>query len=209
MAEQAQGGPIEFYFDFSSPYGYLASCVVDDVGKTLGREVVWYPILLGAVFKVTGNKPLMHQPLKGDYLAHDMERFARLLGQPYQKPMRFPFNAVAACRAFYWLEEKSATKAKALAKAVFRGAYEFSRPVDEPDLLVTELEDQLGNWSVNSDQLRKALTDQRIKDLTRQKVEQAMEKGVFGSPYFIVDGEPFFGVDRLGQLQHWVEKGGW
>lgn len=209
MSMNNNAAPIEFYFDFSSPYGYLASQVIDDVGKELGRPVLWRPILLGAIFKITGNKPLMDQPLKGDYLKHDIARFARLLKVPYVEPPRMPFPAVAACRAFYWLAEKSEKKATQMAKAVFKGAYHHGRPVDDPEILLVELEDQVGNWAVNVEQMRAAMSDQRIKDMTRKKVEEAVKKGVFGSPYFIVDDEPFFGVDRLGQLQHWVKSGGW
>ena len=63
--------PLEFWFDFASPYGYLASTQIDSIAARHGRTVRWCPILLGAVFKVSGMKPVMEQPLRGEYLAHD------------------------------------------------------------------------------------------------------------------------------------------
>ncbi|MBI2225012.1 MAG: DsbA family protein, partial [Betaproteobacteria bacterium] len=72
--------PIDFYFDYSSPYGYFAAMKIDDLAARHGRSVNWKPILLGAVFKVTGGKPLPSLPLKGDYAKRDMARSARFLG---------------------------------------------------------------------------------------------------------------------------------
>ena len=69
--------PLDFWFDFASPYGYLASTQIDDIAARHGRTVRWRPILLGAVFKVSGMKPVMDQPLRGEYLTHDAPRFAR------------------------------------------------------------------------------------------------------------------------------------
>ena len=73
--------PIEFFFDFSSPYGYLTAQVIEDFGKRYGREIAWKPFLLGALFQVTGQKPLLDMPVKGDYARKDLQRSARSLGQ--------------------------------------------------------------------------------------------------------------------------------
>jgi 2-hydroxychromene-2-carboxylate isomerase len=86
--------PIEFFFDFSSPYGYLASRKIDELGTRFGRQVVWKPILLGAVFKLTGGGPLVSIPMKGDYANHDFARFARLLGVPFKLTDPFPFSSI-------------------------------------------------------------------------------------------------------------------
>jgi 2-hydroxychromene-2-carboxylate isomerase len=93
--------PIDFYFDFSSPYGYLAAEQIDALGARHGRDVVWRPILLGVVFQQTGGQPLLNIPLKGGYARHDLARSARLLGLPFKLPDSFPFMSVAACRAYY------------------------------------------------------------------------------------------------------------
>src|SRR5262245_46068135 len=109
--------PIEFYFDFSSPYGYLASTQIDALAARHGREVAWRPFWIGAAFKVTGQRALVEQPLRGAYAERDFARSARLLSVPFRKPPNFPFFALAASRAFYWLGGDG--RARALAKAVF------------------------------------------------------------------------------------------
>ena len=73
--------PLDFYFEFASPYGYLASTQIDALAGRHGRTVAWRPIMLGAAFKQTGARPLMQTPLKAPYLLHDVPRFARLLGR--------------------------------------------------------------------------------------------------------------------------------
>ncbi len=90
--------PIEFFFDFSSPYGYIASRRIDDLGARHGRAVIWRPILLGAVFKLTGMTPLTEIPMKGDYAKHDFARTARLHGLPFAMPEPFPFSGLSAKR---------------------------------------------------------------------------------------------------------------
>src|SRR5690606_28310302 len=88
--EAAMSAPIDFYFDFSSPYGYLASTRIDAIAARHGRSVDWHPILLGAVFKATGGAPLASIPLKGPYSERDMARSARLMEVPFRLPSRFP-----------------------------------------------------------------------------------------------------------------------
>ena len=97
---------IDFYFDFSSPYGYLAAERIDGIASKHGCTVTWRPMLLGAVFQKIGGSPLVDQPLKGPYSRHDMLRSARLHGIVFNVPDNFPVNSIAACRAYYWLAEK-------------------------------------------------------------------------------------------------------
>ena len=111
--------PILFYFDFYSPYGYLASLKIDDIAARYEREVAWKPILLGPVFKASGNTPLVSQPLKGNYSKHDFVRSARYFKAPFGLPDPFPIATVAAARAFYWLYDRDPVKAKSLAKRLF------------------------------------------------------------------------------------------
>ena len=98
--------PIDFYFDYSSPYGYIAALKIDDLAARYGRSVIWKPILLGAVFKVTGGKPLPTLPLKGDYSKIDIARSARFHNLPYKFPSKFPIAGQAPSRAFYWVNDQ-------------------------------------------------------------------------------------------------------
>jgi 2-hydroxychromene-2-carboxylate isomerase len=193
--------PVDFYFDFSSPYGYLASTQIDDLAKRHGREVAWHPFLLGAAFKVTGQKPLVEQPLRGAYHAHDFERSARLLGVPFKPPANFPFFALAASRAFYWLG--GGDKAKQLAKAVFQAAFGQGGDVT-PIPVVAALARNLGIEGLEQG-IELPETKAKLRDVT----DQAIAAGIFGSPFFIVDGEAFWGHDRLGQVDRWLATGGW
>jgi 2-hydroxychromene-2-carboxylate isomerase len=193
--------PIDFYFDFSSPYGYLASTEIDALAARHGRSVTWRPFVLGAAFKLTGQRALTEQPLRGDYARRDFARSARLLGVPFKLPDPFPFFALAASRACYWLEEPS--QAKALAKAVYHAAFGEGRDIT-PVPVVAEIARGLGIQGLEQG-LEQPATKARLRDAT----DQALARGVFGSPFFIVDGEPFWGHDRLDQLDRWLATGGW
>ena len=93
--------PVEFFFDFSSPYGYLASERIEGIASRHGRSVLWHPFLVGAAMKVSERKPLLSIPLIGDYAVHDIERFSRYWNIPLAIPSHWPIATVAACRAFY------------------------------------------------------------------------------------------------------------
>src|SRR5215471_5212090 len=95
--------PIDFYFDFSSPYGYLASQKIGDLATKHDREVAWHPILLGVIFRRTGTGPLTEIPLKGDYSRRDFARSARFHGLPaFRMPSRFPIPSQAPARIVLW-----------------------------------------------------------------------------------------------------------
>jgi len=197
--------PIEFYFDFSSPYGYLAAQRVDEVAEEHERDVLWRPFLLGVVFKTTGSQPLLNVPMKGDYARHDLARSARLFEIPFTIPKVFPFMSVAACRAFYWLEESDPEAAKDLALALYDRAFGEAESIAEPKE-VAEVAAELGH---DADEVLVALQNPRIKDRLKSEVEAALKKGVFGSPFFIIDREAFWGYDRLEDVSLWLDTGGW
>jgi 2-hydroxychromene-2-carboxylate isomerase len=197
--------PIEFYFDFSSPFGYLASEKIDALAAKYGREVVWRPFLLGAVFKITGGLPPMMVPIKGEYYKRDFPRSARYHGVDYRQPTAFPINSVAPSRAFYWLDAKDSARAKALARALYR-AY-FTEDVD-----ISNAENCVAvaaKMGLAADAVRAGMNDAAVKDRTKAEVERAIAKGAFGSPYIVIDGEPFWGADRLDQVDKWLATGGW
>jgi 2-hydroxychromene-2-carboxylate isomerase len=197
--------PLEFYFDFYSPYGYLASTRIDALAKKHGREVIWRPFLVGVTFALTGTRPLLDIPLLGDYSLHDMRRCARDQGVPFQLPENFPKAALAPSRAFYWLVDAQPETAKALARAVYHATFGEGRDGTDPQL-VADLAAPLG---VDREQLLAAIQTPEAKARLKQETETAVERGVFGSPYIFVDGEPFWGNDRLEQVDRWLATGGW
>jgi len=196
---------IEFYFDFSSPYGYLAAQRIDAIAARHDRAVAWRPFLLGAIFKTTGSKPLLEIPLKGGYAARDLQRSARRLDVPFRLPEPFPFAAVAASRAFYWAWDEDSADARELAKALYHAAFGEGRSIAQP-AEVAEVAAALG---YNREETLAALADPKVKERLRDEVARAERKGVFGSPYILVDGEPFWGHDRLHEVETWLASGGW
>ncbi len=126
------GAPVDFYFEFSSPYGYIASQLVDGFSKRTEREIRWRAFLLGPVFKATGSAPLVDIPMKGEYSRHDFARSARFHGVPFSMPPKFPIGTVAAMRAFYWADAKDPALAQRLAKALYTAYFVDGRDISEP-----------------------------------------------------------------------------
>lgn len=207
MAESEKGGdPILFYFDFSSPFAYLAAHKLNEIAKLYGREVDWRPTLLGAVFKINGNKPLMDQPLKGAYARRDLERCARLMGIPLSFPESFPFLSVAAARAVWWLKGRgNEALAQKLALALFDAAFQNEQAINSADAVIG-IASELG---IDAGELRAALNDPAVKERLKIEVDASIEAGVCGAPFFVVDGEPFWGADRLDHVERWLSTGGW
>jgi 2-hydroxychromene-2-carboxylate isomerase len=196
---------LDFYFDFSSPYGYIGSHKIEALAAKHGRAVNWRATLLGAAFKVTGGKPLPEMPLKGDYAKRDFQRSAKFHGVPFRMPSQFPVSTVPAVRAFWWLHDKQPQQAVALAKALYKAYFVDDLDISSADNVVKVA----ASVGCGADDARAALADQAVKDRTKAEVDAAIAKGVFGSPYVIVDGEPFWGVDRFDQLDKWLATGGW
>jgi len=198
-------GTIEFFFDFSSPYGYLGAHKIDEIAANEGREVSWKPIMLGAAFKATHNRPLIEQGIKGDYAVHDCQRFARFMDVPWTLPDPFPIVTLAAARAFYWLDDTDPALAKRFARAAYHAYFGEGRDIS-PQPVVCEIAKGLG---VDGVDLLAAVNDPAIKERLRRETDAALARGVFGSPFVIVDGEGFWGADRLWMVKKWLQTGGW
>lgn len=197
--------PIDFYFDFSSPYGYFAATQIEKLAAQHGREVVWRPILLGAVFKVTGQQPLPTIPLKGSYAKHDLARGARLLNIPFKFPSKFPIAGQAPSRAYYWVADKDRARGIRLAQALYHAYFAEDRDISSPEV-TANVAAKLG---LDRAQIITALGEPAVKERLKTEVDAAIERGVFGSPYIVIDGEPFWGADRLDQVGKWLATGGW
>lgn len=196
---------IDFWFDFSSPYGYLAAEQIDAVAARHGRDVRWHAILLGPLFKVVGTAPLTTLPVKGDYSAHDFVRTARLLGIPFTMPGNFPVATQVAARAFYLVQDQSPVKAKQFARLVYRAYFTGGQDITDVSVIMA-LAAQAGADTIS---MEPRLGAEDIKQRVRDEVDAALKAGVFGSPFFKVDGEPFWGNDRLPHLEEWLRRGGW
>ncbi len=195
--------PLDFYFDYSSPYGYFAAMKIDSLAAKHGRSVIWKPILLGVVFKVTGGQPLPSLPLKGAYALRDILRSARFYAVPYEQPTKFPVATQAPARAFYWANQRDPALAKKLAQTLYQAYFVDDRDISSPEITA----DVAATLGLKRDEVLAALNDPVVKDKLKNEVEAAIKLGVFGSPYFIIDGEPFWGIDRLEQIERWLAHG--
>lgn len=197
--------PIQFYFDFASPYGYMAATKISALAAKHGRVVEWKPILLGVVFKVTGAVPLPSAPLKGDYSRRDMERSARLFKVPFNLPSKFPIAGQSPARVIYSLEAQGAIRQEEVTLALYRAYMVDDRDISSPETTA----DVAASVGLDRQKILDVIADPVMKEKLKLETEGAIARGVFGSPYVIVDGEPFWGFDRLEHVDRWLQNGGW
>ena len=197
--------PIQFYFDFASPYGYMAATKISALAAKHGRSVEWKPILLGVVFKVTGGVPLPSAPLKGDYSRRDMERSARLFKVPFRLPSKFPIASQSPSRVIYSLESQGRQRQEEVTLALYRAYMVDDRDISSPET-TADVAESVG---LDRQKVLEVIADPDMKEKLKVETEAAIARGVFGSPYIIVDGEPFWGFDRLEHVDRWLQSGGW
>lgn len=196
--------PIDFWFDFSSPYSYIANEWVDALAARHGRVVRRHAILLGATFQAAELKSPVSYPIKREYSMQDFARSARFEGVPYQFPDPFPIPTQNAARIFWWLHDTRSADAAAQWTRTAMRAY-FTRGLALNDAAV--LKDLVQEVGVDPQEAQAVWGDSRWKDRLKQACDAAIAAGVFGAPFFMVDGEPFWGNDRKAQLERWLGQG--
>jgi 2-hydroxychromene-2-carboxylate isomerase len=197
---------IDFYFDFSSPYGYLGSEKIEALAAKHGRTVEWHPVLLGVVFRQTGAVPLTQVPIKGDYSRRDFARSARFHGvEGFRMPSRFPIPSQAPARIVLWQKTRDASRVPVIVHAFYRAFFNEDIDISNPEAAAGVA----ARAGADLTAARAAVDDPAVKDALKLENERAMAAGVFGSPFTIVDGEPFWGVDRFDQIDRWLAAGGW
>ena len=198
--------PIEFYFDFSSPYGFLGSEGIEALAARHGRIVDWRPILLGVVFRQTGAMPLTEVPLKGAYSRRDFARSAKFHGvEGFRMPSRFPIPTQAAARIVLWTKACDPARTAAVVHALYGAFFRDDADISQPDIAAGAA----AKAGVDRSAARASVDDPQIKEALKAENERALARGVFGSPFTIIDGEPFWGVDRFQQVDRWLATGGW
>jgi 2-hydroxychromene-2-carboxylate isomerase len=191
---------VDFYYDFSCPYAYLASTQIEAVAARAGAELRWRPMLLGGVFRAIGAPlgPLL-VPSKAKLNFLDMHRWADHFGAPFAMPPTHPNRTVLALRATLAAGEARFAQAS---HALFRAYWQRGEDVSRPDVVASAL-DEAG---LDGAALVKGAEDQAIKDELRARTDEAVSKGVFGAPAFVIgegaDRALFWGQDRL----HFVEE---
>lgn len=196
---------IEFWFDFASGYAYFAALEIEELARRRKRMVRWRPFTMGAAFKVTGAVALSRTPLKCDYARLDWERLARRKGVAFNPPEDHPQTGLAAIRAFYLVEQIDASAAAVLAKALLVGYFQQRLNIDDP-YSIAQL---AGKCGVDPSAVLGRIDAPDVKALAREHGEIAVRRGIFGSPWIFVDGEPFWGSDRLPMVAQWLDDGPW
>lgn len=203
--QQATSADIEFWFDFASGYAYFAALEIEALAARHYRSVLWRPFCLGSAFKITGSSGLSRTPLKGDYAKRDWQRLARLKGVAFSPPANHPLTGLPALRAFYVMEKIDRNAAVALAKAVILDYFEQGLNIDDPQSVATTG----AKIGLDPDVLIRGIRDPTLKQQVREIGDAAVARGVFGSPWIVVDGEPFWGSDRLAMVDQWLTRGRW
>ena len=195
---------VDFYIDFSSPYSYIASEWIEALAARHGRTVRWHAVLLGVTFQAAELKSPVSHPIKREYSLRDFERSARFAGVPFTLPERFPVATQNAARVFWWLEEndpeRAANWARHCLRAYFtRGTVDLSN-AEHLKALATE-------FGLDAAEAERVWTEPRWKSRLKTACDDAIAQGVFGAPFFVIDGEPFWGNDRRDQIERWLGGG--
>ena len=198
---------MDFYFDFISPFGYLASLRVDELAQKYGRECRWHSMLLGiSVLKVMGLPPLTQIPLKGDYLGIDLKRYLRRHKLTLARSREVaPSNPIPAGRAFHWIDQRDPVLAKSVAKAILDAYWQQAADIGSADAVIA-IAERVGADAVG---LSAGFASGEADRLLRAAVDRSLARGVFGSPFFVIDGEPFFGLEKMELVEEWLASGGW
>lgn len=183
---------LEFFFDFTSPYSYLASTQVERLAERTGARLVWRPFLLGGVFKATGNVPPLSVPAKGQYMLKDLQDWAREYGlPPLRLPPTFPIPSVKANRlALVALEQG---RGPALVHALYRAIFQEGRSAENPDVLGAVA----AEVGLVPEEALARIERPEVKDALRRNTDEAVARGAFGAPSFFIGEDLYFGNDRL------------
>ncbi|MDE2377126.1 2-hydroxychromene-2-carboxylate isomerase [Bradyrhizobium sp.] len=193
---------IEFFFDCSSPWTYLAFHNIQPLAKELGEEIVWRPILVGGIFN-TVNPSVYAQretpvPLKARYMLKDLNDWARSAGLAIKMPPTvFPVNSVKAMRGCIWLGKDMVP----FARAVFETYWGEDKDISQ-DVVLAEICGKLG---IDAQRFFAGIAEQAIKDQLKANTEEVVARGGFGSPTIFVDEtDMYFGNDRLPLIREAV-----
>lgn len=186
---------IEVYFDVGSPASYLAWTQLPALAQRHNANLVWKPMLLGGVFKATGNQSPGTIPAKGRYTHMDMQRYAKAYGVTLNFNPYFPINTLMLMRgAVAYLETEWFQD---YLNAVFTGLWVKELDMNQPEVVAKVL----AAADFDPQDLLAKCNEPAVKDILKHITEEAVERGVFGAPTMFVDGEMFFGQDRLEQVE--------
>ena len=195
------GEKVEFFFDFGSSYSYLAYKALPRVAAANNAEIAWRPMLLGGVFKATGNHSPADIPAKMHWLSQDLQRWARRYGVPFAQNPHFPINTLVLMRGAVGMQMRGPDFPKYL-ETIFHAMWGEPRNLGQPDDLAAVL--RAAGFDVEAFQA--LVNDAAVKDQLKKNTEEAVARGVFGAPSFFVGEELFWGQDRLDFVAQALSK---
>ena len=184
---------IEFYFDFGSPTTYLAHTQLPALAAQAGAALVYRPMLLGGVFKATGNASPVSVPAKGVWMGQDIARWARRYGVPFAFNPHFPINTLTLMRGAVGLQMKQPELFTPYVDAVFEALWVQPRDLGQP----AEVAAALAPLSLSPEAFMALVGDAGVKAALIAATDEAVARGVFGAPTCFVGEQMFFGQDRL------------
>ncbi len=187
----------DYYFDFGSLATYLAHTQMDKIKAETGASPVYLPMLLGAVFKATGNASPASVPAKGKYIFVDFKRFADSYGVPLETNPFFPIITTTLMRMVTGLQMRSDARMHEFMDTIFKAIWVDAMNLNAPEVL----EQVLREAHFDPVELLQLANEQATKDRLKDITTQAVDRGVFGAPTFFVGEDMFWGQDRIEQLK--------
>ncbi|MGV8841799.1 MAG: 2-hydroxychromene-2-carboxylate isomerase [Pseudomonas sp.] len=183
---------VEFFFDFGSPTSYLAWTQLPGIAAAANAQIIWRPMLLGGVFKASGNQSPVSIPAKGRYMLQDLARFANRYDVPLAFNRHFPINTLHLMRgAVGYLDSADF---QPYVKTVFEAIWVQQKNLGNADVVA----EVLRGAGLNPVEFEQLISDEAVKQRLKNNTEEAIRRGVFGAPtFFVDDDEMFFGQDRL------------
>jgi 2-hydroxychromene-2-carboxylate isomerase len=184
---------VEFFFDFGSPTSYLAYTQLPRIARECDSALEWRPMLLGGVFKATGNASPVTVPAKGRWMFDDIARHAHRYGVPFAFNPAFPINTLTLMRGAAGLQMRQPKKLEHYVDTIYRAMWETPRNLGDPG----ELAATLGAAGFDADAFMALVGDAEVKAKLIANTEEAVARGAFGAPTMFVGQQMFFGQDRL------------
>lgn len=191
--------PLQFWFEFASTYSYPAAMRIEKLCAEKKLSLEWKPFLLGPIFQKQGWKdsPFKLFPEKGKYMWRDLERLCAKYNLPFHRPSEFPRNGLSAARI------ACAGMGQEWLPSFVRKVYEANFAKDEDIASPKILEKILKSLNQNATEILEKASSSENKDKLRLQTEEAIQLGIFGAPSFRIEGELFWGNDRLEDALAW------
>jgi 2-hydroxychromene-2-carboxylate isomerase len=193
---------VEFFFDVGSPATYIAWSRMAKIAQAAGARLEYRPMLLGGVFQATGNQSPMNVPAKSRYMKDDLARFAQRHGVPYQHNPHFPINTLTLMRGAIGLQMRDEARMLPYVAAINRAIWVDGKNMNDPAVVAGVL--QAAGFDPQA--LVALAADPQVKERLKEATQEAVERGVFGAPTFFVDGQMYWGQDRLDFVEETLKE---